>query len=71
MFFYKNWEVLQNVGFTEQCFATASDFQWHFQCITSLISDKSVQSQLVVQDFQKREVLALKIFKVKQKIQGQ
>ena len=24
--FYKNWEVLQNINFTEQCCSTASDF---------------------------------------------
>ena len=44
MLFYENWEVLQNMNFTEQCCATASDFLWHFQCITYLISNKSVQS---------------------------
>ena len=47
MLFYKNWEVLHNINFTEQCCATASDFRWHFQCITYLISDKPVQSQHV------------------------
>ena len=44
MLFYENCEVLQNIIFAEQCCATASDFLWHFQCITWFISDKSVQS---------------------------
>ena len=26
MLFYENWEVLQNIRFTEQCCATVSDF---------------------------------------------
>ena len=30
--------------FTDQCCATASDFLWHFQCITCLINDRSAQS---------------------------
>ena len=42
--FYENWQVLQNINFTDQCWATASDFLWYFQCITYLINDKSVQS---------------------------
>ena len=42
MLFYENWEVLQNIRFTEQCCATVSDFLWHFQCVTCLINDKSV-----------------------------
>ena len=44
MLSYKNWEVLENINFTEQCWATASDFQWHFQCITCPINDKWVHS---------------------------
>ena len=36
--------ILENINFTEQCWATASDFQWHFQCITCPISDKWVHS---------------------------
>ena len=42
--FYENWEVLQNINFTEQCCATGSDFLWNIQCITCLISDESIQS---------------------------
>ena len=45
MHFHENCEVSQNIKFTEQCCVTASDFLWHFRCITCFISDKSVQSQ--------------------------
>ena len=44
--FYEYCEVLQNIIFTEQCCTTASDFLWHFQCITCFISDKSVSHSI-------------------------
>ena len=43
MLFYENCEVLQKVNFTEHCRAIISDYQ-HFQFITCIISNKSVQS---------------------------
>ena len=36
MLFYENWQVLQNVNFTDQCCATASDFLWHFSVLLAL-----------------------------------
>ena len=41
-------EVLQNLIFTEDSWATASDFQQHFGHITYSISNKSTQSQLTI-----------------------
>ena len=46
--FYEYCEVLQNIIFTEQCCTTASDFLWHFQCITCFISDKSVSHSIIL-----------------------
>ena len=40
--FLWKFEVLQNIIFTEQCCATAADFQWCFQRITCFISDKVI-----------------------------
>ena len=48
MLSYENWELLQNINFTKQCCATTSDFLWHFHCITSLISDKSVSHSMEI-----------------------
>ena len=46
--FYEIFEVLQNLIFTEDSWATASDFQQYFGHITCSISNKSITSQLTV-----------------------
>ena len=46
--FYEICQVLQNLIFTEDGWATASDFQQHFGHIACFISNKSTISQLTV-----------------------
>ena len=48
MLFCKICEVLQNLIFTENYRATASDFQYRFGLITGSISNKTTQSHLTV-----------------------
>ena len=48
MLYFEICEVLENIKFAEHCWTTASNFQQQFGRIACLISNVSIQAQLIV-----------------------
>ena len=54
------WSLQKIIStFAEDCWATASKFQQHYERIACFISNKSIQSQLTVWDFWKQLLAAI------------